>query len=58
MASFMHIIYPEKAWVNRLKESLNIVFRFLDILTLFSGVQEQSAAFDCDLPRLALTILI
>jgi len=43
--------------VDRLKESLNITFRFLDILTLFAGVQDQSMAFDCDLPRLALTSL-
>jgi hypothetical protein len=40
-----------------LKESLNTVFRFLDILAGFGEIREQSVAFDCDLPQLALTIL-
>jgi hypothetical protein len=52
MASFMHIIYPEKAWADRLKESLNIVFRFLDILALFAGVKGQSVPLTATSPGL------
>jgi hypothetical protein len=43
--------------MDRLKESLNTVFRFLDILAWFGELREQSVAFDCGLPQLALTIL-